>query len=109
MMLPSAKVSARPKSTYDLAAAKRLIAAGSYYITGSALTGAMQLALDGEDIVACVLALDESDFYKTMPSLSKQGFSQDVYKPTYEGNHIYLKLQIDGDLAVISFKQYESI
>lgn len=106
---PSLVSRSATKCSYDLAAAQALIAKGSYAITLSALNGAMQLGLDREDIVACVLALDESAFYKTMPSQTRKGFFQDVYKPTYLSNRIYLKLQIDGALAVISFKQDESI
>lgn len=101
-------VSGAAKSTYDLGAVQALIAKGSYFINANALTGAMNMGFDRSDIVACVQALDDSSFYKTMPSRSRPGTSQDVYKATYDGQNIYLKLQMTGTAIVISFKEDES-
>ncbi len=66
------------------------------------------MGFDRSDIVACVLALDDSSFYKTMPSRSRPGTSQDVYKTTYDRQNIYLKLQMARTAIVISFKEDES-
>ena len=44
-----------------------------------------------------------------MAAHSKLGLMQDVYKPTYLGVALYVKLQIHGQVVVISFKQDESI
>ncbi len=51
-----------------------------------------------------------SHFYKTMAAEQKAGLMQDVYKITYEGQRIYLKLQINqtGIAVIVSFKQDES-
>jgi motility quorum-sensing regulator / GCU-specific mRNA interferase toxin len=101
-------VSGATKNTYDLGAVQALIAKGAYFINASALTGAMKMGFDRSDIVACVLALDDSTFYKTMPSQSRPGTFQDVYKTTYDGQNVYLKLQMTGSAIVISFKEDES-
>ena len=93
------------KSTYDLGVIKSLVSTGSFWITTSALTDAFALGFDRYDIEACVLALDDSDLYKTMPAHSKTGFMQDVYKTIYQGTAIYLKLQVDNKAVVISFKE----
>jgi hypothetical protein len=88
-----------------------MVRSGDYVVTGVAFNGALKLALDaGVDIEACVLALDESDFYKTMPSIKVPGLMQDVYKPTYGGHRLYVKLQIgkSGTAVVIQFKGDES-
>ena len=77
-------------------------------MTQSAFDGAGDLGLDRTDIEACVLNLGPTDFYKTMPAQSKIGHMQDVYRPTYEGIDIYLKLQHDSKAVIISFKEDES-
>jgi hypothetical protein len=52
-----------------------------------------------------------SDFQKTMPSEAAPGRFQDVYKPVYCGQPLYVKIQIALDkhtnqvVVVISFKR----
>jgi hypothetical protein len=111
----------KERPTYDLAEVKRLVKSGpfGYRVEPIAVTGAGKLKLDETDIVECVLGLDVrpinagGDFYKTMPSETRPGTFQDVYKPTYDGRPIYCKLQImttkRGCLAaIIQFKRDES-
>lgn len=87
-----------------------MVRRGDYQVTRAGFEGASRLRLDVLDIEACVLALDETDFYKTMPANQLAGFMQDVYKPTYEGHRLYVKLQLGnfGKAVVISFKGDES-
>lgn len=64
-----------------------------------------------EDIIDCVTAcVGDSHFYKTMPAERAPGLMQDVYKIRYEGERVYLKLQISksGHAVVIAFKADES-
>lgn len=109
------------RPTYDLAEFKRLVQSGprGYRLEPIAVNGAGALNLDETDVIACVLALDDThvrsggDFYKTMPSETRPGTFHDVYKPTYEGRPIYCKIQImttkSGDkAAVIQFKRDQS-
>lgn len=93
--------------TYDLAEIQRQIRAGRYLITRSSRDGAELLGLDESDVVACVGALTRADFYKSMPALELPGRWQDVYRPTYLGQALYVKLQqrVDGFAVVISFKE----
>ena len=95
-----------PVPTYDLAEIQLKVRAGLYWITHSARSGAAAVGLSEHDVVACVLSLTASDFYKTMVSDAVPGLWQDVYRPTYEQMALYVKLQIelDGDAVVISFK-----
>jgi hypothetical protein len=70
------------------------------------------MGFDDESIVECVVEhLADSHFYKTMPAASVPGLMQDVYKIAFEGQRVYLKLQINRsqNAVVISFKQDESI
>jgi hypothetical protein len=64
-----------------------------------------------DDITECVVDfLALSHFYKTMAAEQRTGLMQDVYKITYEGRRVYLKLQIkdSGSAVVVSFKEDES-
>ncbi len=72
--------------------------------------GAAELYLDEQDVCACLLALDDGDFYKTMESVKRPGLWQDVYRPRYAGHSLYLKVQLDvrSGAVVISFKRDES-
>ena len=66
------------------------------------------MGFDEEDICDCIVDfLNETHFYKAMPSERFSGLWQDVYKINYLGSRIYLKLQIGhtGLSVVISFKE----
>jgi hypothetical protein len=93
--------------TYDLTEIRRQISAGRFVITRPARDGARLLGLDELDVLACVGALTRADFYKSMPALNLPGTWQDVYRPTYLGQALYVKLQqrVEGFAVVISFKE----
>ena len=98
--------------TYDLKAIVELISKGEYRITGRAIDDALGLGFDDDDIKDCVTnSLNDTHFYKTMEADWIPGLYQDVYKLRYEGQRIYLKLQINkaGTAVVISFKEDESV
>lgn len=98
---------ASPEPSYDLAEIQAKVAAGFYVVTMSSLEGAGALRFDRKDIEDCIAQLDESDFYKTMPSNQRTGLMQDVYKPAYLGHLLYVKLQLNSAkrAVIISFKQ----
>ncbi len=101
--------------TYSLKDIKDLIRAETYFVTGTAAdTARMDFTFDETQIVDVIMNLSETDFYKTMESVKKPGYYQDVYKPGLViGRKIlraYVKLQIvtsrKGEQAVvISFKK----
>jgi motility quorum-sensing regulator / GCU-specific mRNA interferase toxin len=92
--------------TYPLDLIKGLIKDGSCYITGTALDDAGELGFDEEDIKDCVVNhLAPTHFEKTMPSHHDPKLMQDVYNITYQSVRVYVKLQVNGDAVVISFKQ----
>ena len=97
----------RRRPTYALAEFQRRVLAGSYVVTRSAREGAAALGFDESDVIACVLALTERDFYKTMESEQFPELWQDVYRPTYRHAALYVKLQLSviEDAVVISFKE----
>jgi hypothetical protein len=100
------------QASCSLVAIKQLVSEGRYLITVTALESAALMGFDDESIVECVAGqLAETHFYKTMPASSVPGLMQDVYKISFEGQRVYLKLQINRSRSavVISFKQDESI
>ena len=83
---------------------------GRWFATTVARDGALKLGFDGADIQNCIVGqLSDTHFYKTMPADAKPGYWQDVYHITYEGQRVYLKLQIVNERAgVVAFKENES-
>lgn len=98
-----------PPATYPLELVQRLVRERLYRITMVAAEGARSLYLDEDDIVACILALRDSEYYKTLPSHKVIGQFQDVYLTRHCGFAIYVKVQVlRGYTHIISFKQDES-
>ncbi len=97
--------------TYALLRLKGLVKEGKYRITISAFQTAALMGFLDEDITDCIVnCVAPSHFYKTMAAEQKAGLMQDVYKITYEGQRVYLKLQINqsGLAVIVSFKEDES-
>ena len=97
--------------TYDLNQIKQLFAQRNYRITVTALQTAALMGFLAEYIVECITDhFLDSHFYKTMVSEQIPGLMQDVYKIYYEGERVYLKLQINkaGWAVAVSFKEDES-
>src|SRR5271168_4310660 len=98
-------------ASYALLRCKELVKEGKYQVTVKALQTALLMGFLDEDITECIVNfLEPSHFYKTMPSEQVAGLMQDVYKITYEGKRVYLKLQINrsGHAVIVSFKEDES-
>jgi motility quorum-sensing regulator / GCU-specific mRNA interferase toxin len=104
----------RTRPTYALVRVQQLMASPlSRVITGAAVNGAGELGLDEDAIVECVLNLDSACFHKTMPAEKRPGLWQDVYRPTFEGLALYVKVQIVEErpgetIVIISFKQHRT-
>jgi motility quorum-sensing regulator / GCU-specific mRNA interferase toxin len=95
--------------TYDLRLVQQLVGQGtiSRRISGAALRGAAVHGFDDQDVVAAVLALAPTDFYKSMEAEKSPGLWQDVYHSMFKGVALYIKLQIaaDGRAVVVQCKQ----
>lgn len=97
--------------TYELFEIQGSIRQDKFYITETARQTAALVGFLDDDIAECVVDhLQESHFYKTMPAEKIAGLMQDVYKITYRGKRLYLKLQINkgGNAVIVSFKEDES-
>ena len=92
--------------TYPLGLIKGLMRDNSWLMTRSALDTAGDLGFDEEDVFDCVVnQLSETHFYKTMSARGAANCMQDVYRITYQGVRIYLKLQVRVEAVVVSFKK----
>ncbi|TGN08604.1 type II toxin-antitoxin system MqsR family toxin [Leptospira bandrabouensis] len=93
-------------ATYSLAKIKELLAKGDYRITFSAIQSAKDdFGLLESEIVSEVAKLDSTFFYKTMEAQKASGLWQDVYRMQVKGIEAYIKLQINKDAIIISFKK----
>ena len=90
---------------YSLSLIKTLIKEENYRITGSAFRDAIALGFDEDDILDVVLRLSPKELYKSMTTHHDNQMWQDVYYVTLQKKELYVKLQINEDVIVISFKE----
>ncbi|WCL50685.1 type II toxin-antitoxin system MqsR family toxin [Leptospira sp. GIMC2001] len=97
----------KKRAHYSLKVIKDLIRSGSVFITKKAqLTALESFGFDYEGIVSNVLELSHENFYKSMTSHQNVKLWHDVYKMRIQEKHIYIKLQIlEEDALIISFKE----
>ena len=88
-----------------LAVVRQLVKAGKLRTTYAARAGADALGLDYHDMLAVVMALTPSDFYKSMTTHADHTIWQDVYRPATRGVDVYLKLTVIDDVLIVSFKE----
>ena len=88
-----------------LSVIKTMAGAGQIRSTQSAREGATAVGLDFDAMVAVVMALQPSDFHKSMTTHASHQIWQDVYKPTTTVGEIYLKLTVMDDVLIVSFKE----
>jgi motility quorum-sensing regulator / GCU-specific mRNA interferase toxin len=84
---------------------KVLIEAGKVRTTQTARTGAVALGFSYEEMLNVVLALEFSDFYKSMTTYADHTVWQDVYRPATRAGDVYLKLTVIDDVLIVSFKE----
>ncbi len=78
---------------------------GQVRSTQSALSGAVSLGFDFNDMCNIVKSLTSSDFYKSMTTHADHRIWQDVYQPVTELGNVYLKLTVLDDVLIVSFKE----
>jgi motility quorum-sensing regulator/GCU-specific mRNA interferase toxin len=85
---------------------KALVANDQVSATVSAFNGASELGIDDlAGMCAVVLALDPSDFYKSMTTHADHTVWQDVYRPSTQVGDVYIKLTVIDDVLIVSFKE----
>ncbi len=88
-----------------LTTVKAMIEAGKVRTTQSARAGATALELDYSGMLAVVMALTPSDFYKSMTTYADHTIWQDVYRPSTSAGDVYLKLTVIDDVLIVSFTE----
>ena len=88
-----------------LAVVKALVEAGEVRATHAARVGAIALGLELSDMLAVVMALTPTDFYKSMTTHADHTVWQDVYRPRTQAGDLYLKLTVIDDVLIVSFKE----
>ena len=76
---------------------------GAHYSCGP--IRANELGLDFSGMLAVVMALAPSDFYKSMTTHADHTVWQDVYRPSTSAGDVYLKLTVIDDVLIVSFKE----
>jgi len=84
---------------------KQLVEAGKVRTTHAARVGADALGFDYADMLAVVMTLTPSDFYKSMTTHANHTIWQDVYRPSTSVGDVYLKLTVIDDVLIVSFKE----
>lgn len=80
---------------------------GTDVFTATALNGAAELGLSGDEAVAVVLGLKQTGFFKSMSTHTDHRIWQDVYYATLDtGQVAYIKLTLrETGTVVIQFKE----
>jgi len=84
---------------------KQFVDEGKVRTTHSARVGAVALGLDYSGMLAVVMALKPTDFYKSMTTQADHTIWQDVYRPKTPVGDVYMKLTVVDDLLIVSFKE----
>lgn len=90
---------------YCLADVQALVKKGFVRATGTALKDAAELGFNFTDMKTVVENLEVNDLHKSMTSYGDNRVWQDVYRYPAEYEDIYLKIQVVGDVVIISFKE----
>lgn len=94
------------KSTahYKLERVRALIAAKRVCFTRSATQGVRNLGLEYLEAEDVISRLQQQDFYKSMTAYADHRIWHDVYHPRTRNGAAYVKLTIEDELLVVSFK-----
>jgi len=94
------------KSTahYRLDRVRALIAEGRIVFTAAASQGYRAMSMARVEAVEIVERLCPADFHKSMTTYADHRVWQDVYHPRTSIGSLYVKLTVESELLVVSFK-----
>lgn len=91
---------------YKLQLIKQAVAEQRFLFTQVARAGALDLGLESEDQALAVISnLTSRDFYKSMTDYADHTTWQDVYRPLVGSKQAYIKLKLQANLLIVSFKE----
>lgn len=91
-----------------LSVVQAMVKAGQVSSTKSADIGAVELGFPAPtlpDICNVLMALTPADFYKSMTAYHDHTIWHEVYRPTYNGQQIYVKFIVTANVVIVSFKE----
>lgn len=93
------------KPHYPLEQVKTLLRDNKYAFRGVAVNGYEDMGFDHEEACKVVENLSSMDFYKSMTAHIDHKVWQDVYRPKTSRGDVYLKVTIQEELVIVSFKR----
>lgn len=90
---------------YSLETIKELIAKKKYIVTLSARQNYTALGLNDDDVLEVIEKLTSKHLYKSMTSYNNHKMWHDVYHSRYEKTELYIKIQVNENVIIISFKE----
>ena len=88
-----------------LSMVKAMIEAGNVKTTKAAREGGAALGIDFDSMIAVVMTLTMTDFYKSMTTHVDHRIWQDVYRPITPMGEVYLKLTVIDEVLIVPFKE----
>lgn len=95
----------KSKPSCPLSQVKALVEAGKLRYAKSALLAADALGFDRHGIKLEILRLETAEFYKSMTTYRDSTTWQDVYRHHSTLGMLYIKLTVQDDVLVVSFKE----
>ncbi len=90
---------------YSLETIKELIAKNKYVVTLSARQSYTALGLNDDEVLTVINKLTPKHLYKSMTSYANHTIWHDVYHSKHNMIELYIKLQINENAIIISFKE----
>jgi len=90
---------------YSLESVKKLIADKQYIVTLSARQNYTALGLNDDEVLEVIEKLTPKHLYKSMTSHTNHKLWHDVYHSRFEKIELYIKLQVNDNAIIISFKE----
>jgi len=90
---------------YSLETIKELIAKNKYMVTLSARQSYTALGLNDDEVLTVINKLTPKHLYKSMTSYANHTIWDDVYHSKHNMIELYIKLQINENAIIISFKE----
>ncbi|MEI3478856.1 MAG: type II toxin-antitoxin system MqsR family toxin [Bilophila sp.] len=95
------------KPHYPLPLVKEMIQEGRFHMTKTATFTSAALDFTEEAVAEELLALERTEFYKSMTAYNDHKVWQDVYRHRSAAGMLYVKFSIFEDVLVLSFKELE--
>ncbi|MCX8985158.1 type II toxin-antitoxin system MqsR family toxin [Citrobacter portucalensis] len=85
---------------------KELVKAGKVKVVTTAYNTAAAIGFKSRaEMYAVILTLTPADFYKSMTAYNDHTSWHEVYRPTSNGQRLYIKFIVSDGVLIVSFKE----